>query len=135
MKFNVLTLPKISLGLFFILMMFASFYFSSHSIIYLFLKHWLIYLFLIISIVYLFNTAFKHTSFIDQYPITSFITLPISIIIFIVSFLLLNAIFTSDRYTYESIYMVGLIVLFFWVPIALAFFNFLDFLYRKKKNT
>jgi len=130
MTLNILTFPKISLGLFFVLMFIASFYFSFHSIVYLLMKHWLVYLFLSASIYYLLSTSFKPSELVQKYPITSFIALLLSIIIFVADFLLLNTIVMSDRDSYESIYMVGLIVLFFWVPLGLAFLNFLDYLLK-----
>ena len=135
MTLNILTFPKISLGLFFILMFIASFYFSFHSIVYLLMKHWLVYLFLSTSIYYLLSTSFKPSELVKKYPITSFITLLLSIIIFIADFLLLNTIIMSDRDSYETIYMFGLIILFFWIPIGLAFLNFLDYIFKiSKKN-
>ena len=135
MTLNILTFPKISLGLFFILMFIASFYFSSHSFVYLLTKYWLKYLFLIASIYYLFSTSFKTSGIINKYPITSFITLLLSVIIFIADFLLLNTIIMSDRDSYETIYMFGLIILFFWIPIGLAFLNFLDYIFRISKKS
>jgi len=134
MKINLLTFPKILLGLFFVLMTIASFYFSYHSIIYLLIKHWLTYIFLFASIYYLFSTIFKSTNWIQTHPITSFASIPISIIILISDYLLFNAILTSDRDSYKTIYMIGLIILFFWIPIGLAFLSFLDFLFDKLKN-
>jgi len=134
MKINLLTFPKISLGLFFVLMSIASFYFSSHSIFYLLIKHWVTYLFLFVSIYYLFATIFKSSDLIQKYPITSFASIPLSIIILISDYLLLNTIITSDRDSYETIYMIGLMVLFFWIPIGFALLNFLDFLFKKIKK-
>ena len=135
MTLNILTFPKISLGLFFILMFIASFYFSFHSIVYLLMKHWLVYLFLSASIYYLLSTSFKSSELVKKYPITSFIALLLSIIIFIADFLLLNTIIMSDRDSYETIYMFGLIILFFWVPIGLAFLNFLDYLFNPSQKS
>ena len=135
MTLNILTFPKISLGLFFILMFIASFYFSFHSIVYLLMKHWLVYLFLSTSIYYLLSTSFKPSELAKKYPITSFIALLLSIIIFIADFLLLNTIIMSDRDSYETIYMFGLIILFFWVPIGLAFLNFLDYLFNPSQKS
>ena len=131
MTYNILTFPKISLGLFFTLMFISSFHFSHHTILYLLMKHWLIYLILIVSIYYLFSTSFKLSKFTKEHPVTSYTVLFLSVVIFLTDLLLINVIINSDRDTYETIYFIGLILLFFWIPLGLFVLNFLDYLLKK----
>ncbi len=131
MTYNVLTFPKISLGLFFTFMLIGSFHFSHHTIVYLLMKHWLIYLILVGSIYYLFSTSFKPSKFTDEHPTTSYVALFLSVVISLVDLLLISVIINSDRDTYETIYFIGLILLFFWIPLGLFVLNFLDRLLKK----
>ncbi len=134
MTYNIMTVPKISLGLFFILMFIGSFHFSHHSIVYLLMKHWLIYLILVVSIYYLFSTSFKPSKLTEEHPATSYVALFLSVVIFLADLLLISVIINSDRDTYETIYFIGVILLFFWIPLGLFVLNFLDRLLKKQST-
>ena len=134
MKFNILTLPKVSLGIFFILMFIGALNFSNKSVIYELTKFWLYYLFLIVSIYFLFTTAFKETNLTKEYPISSFVALPLSIILFLGDILILQTILKSDKDTYENIYVIVIIVAIFWLPIGYGTLNILDKILKFIRN-
>jgi hypothetical protein len=126
MKLNILTLPKISLGIFFILLFIGALQFSYKSVIYELTKFWLYYLFLAVSIYFLFTTAFKESNLIQEYPISSYIALPLSFILFFGDILILQTIIQSDKDTYENLYVIVILVAIFWLPIGYAILNILD---------
>jgi len=134
MKFNILTLPKLSLGIFFIILIIAGIQFSSKSIISELLEYPIYYLVLGMAIIYLFVTCFDTSEVIDQYPISSFIALPLSLILSIGDYLLISALINSDKNAYDQIYIPILVIAIFWVPIGLGLFNLVDKIVKFIRN-
>jgi hypothetical protein len=137
LKLKILTLTKISLGIFFILMIIGALHFSNKSVIYELTKFWLYYLFLAVSVYFLFKTAFEESIINKEYPISSYILLPLSFILFLGDIWILQTILQSDKDTYENIYVIVLIVAIFWLPIGFSIVNILDkilkFIRKKRK--
>lgn len=135
MRINILTLPKISLGLFFILIFIGALHFSYRSVLYELTKYWLFYLFLAVSTYFLLTTAFKDSQLIKENPIISYSLLPLSVILFLSDIWILQTIVLSDEETYKNIYVIVLIIAFFWIPIGYTILNILDkiFKYSRKR--